>query len=198
MFFQPPALSLGPARPRPGSEDGLTTAPVDRGLGGSIPGCWEQIKGPGQSTTPRGARLGGAGPGWLRRCRMPHGMGSAAPASRHPAGLPRHLRNKPAEISPGQERGPTPRRKLERELSPSEPPLVVGPCEGGIGAQITGQMGRGAGADTGHAVPATLRASRALSSLSAGTGRDKPAPCSPRGEQRQPQLSEGSTKSPPL
>lgn len=153
------------------------------GCGGQSCAAGSRSKALGQRTTPRGARLGGAGPGWLRRCKMPHGMGSAAPASRHPAVLPRHLRNKLADPSPGQERGPTLRCRPERGLSPSEPPLVVGPREGDIGAQITGQMGQGAGADAGHVIPVPLQASQAPSSLSAGTGRDKPAPGSPRGEQ---------------
>lgn len=125
------------------------SSPTGQGPGGRFLGFWEQIKGPGQRATPRGAGLGGAEPGWLWQRRMPHGTGSAALASRHPAVPPRHLCNELAGLSPGH-------CKLEGGLSPSEPPLAVGPCRGGIRALLTGQMGLGFGTDAGHVIPAPL------------------------------------------
>lgn len=100
---------------------------------------------------------GGAGLGWLRRRRMPHGTGSATLASRHPAVPPRHLCNELPGLSMGQGWDGYCTANLKGGgLSASETPLAPGPCGGGIGAQITGCMGPGSEADAGHTIPALL------------------------------------------
>lgn len=96
MFFQPPAFSLTSAQPRPGwFNDGSLGAWGLEGRDSWVFGSRSKALGREQGCQ--------AEPGWLQWHRMPHGTGSATPASQHPAVSPWHLCNELAGLSLGQE-----------------------------------------------------------------------------------------------